>query len=78
MREKLFNWLNFVKIWSTPGEFNVLVPPLSPGGLVTTQALQYLDKIILDVVQTLKAVEKYALWTMFEMNHYSYRNGSFV
>ena len=42
MREKLFNWLNFVKIWSTPGEFNVLVSPLSPGSLVTTQALQYL------------------------------------
>ena len=49
MREKLFNWLNFVKIWSTPGEFNVSVPPLGPGGLVTTQALQYLDKIRLDV-----------------------------
>ena len=72
------NWFNFVKIWSTPGEFIVLVPPLSPGGLVTTQALQYLDKIRLDVDADTKSRAKNALWTMFEMNYYSYRNCSFV
>ena len=40
MREK---W-NFVKIWSTLDELNVLVPPLRPGGLLrlTAQVLQHL------------------------------------